>query len=530
MNRNFLLVVLLSVSLWCTGCSSGVSTGKGGGSNPTPTSTFSFYASGLETINNGPNFYVLAGSVAVDTSTGNVVDGEQDYNDATGITAADTTIQSGMFTVNSTTGQGTLTLKTNDGSLGSNGTETLAVQFVNSKHALVTQFDGSATSSGSLDLQTLPSTLSGGFSFAWTGADSSGNPLALGGVFMVSGTSISNGEFDYDDGGVGEGVLAQSFTGKISSPDSFGRGSITDTGIATNIVYYTVGPEAIRVIDMDTTDLFIGSAFGQGSGTFSATSLGPSVFGVQGNPVGVLYAAAGSFSTTPPSGTFSGIGDDDEQGTVASAAAIAGTYSIDAAGNQNGYGHMSFTTPLEDISFLGIYMTDPTLNLNDPNNTTTGLGGALVVDLDGSIPAGTGVLVRQTDTATTSFTGHYAFGAQDYFGEGEFDFVGQGSVTGLALSGTGELSDPFGAFSATPKEYSNVSFSGTAAQTTAGRYNMIPVDIQVPGGTPQSFTVAVYQASGDQLFWVDEDNDSLWLGPLEQQPANPTFPSAKIGH
>jgi hypothetical protein len=436
MNRKLLLVVLVSAgSLWCSGCSSGVSTGSGGGSNPTPTSTFSFYASGLETINNGPNFYVLAGSVAIDTSSGSVTDGEQDYNDASGITAADTTITGGTLTVNSSTGQGTLTLKTGDGNLGVSGTETLAVQFVNSKHALVVQFDGSATSSGSLDLQTLPSTLSGGYSFAFTGADSSGNPLALGGVFSVSGTSISNGEFDYNDGGVGAAVLAQSFTGTISSVDSFGRGTITGTGIATTIIFYTVGAEAIRVIDMDTTDLFIGSAFGQGSATFNANSLGSSVFSLQGNPVGVLYAAAGSFSTTATAGTFSGVGDDDEEGTVASGATVSGTYAISAGGNRNGYGDLNFATALGDVSYLGIYMTDPNLNLNDPNNATTGLGGALVVDLDGSIPAGTGVLVPQTDTATTSFAGNYAFGAQDSFGIGEeFDFVGQGSVTNLARS------------------------------------------------------------------------------------------------
>ena len=60
---------------------------------------------------------------------------------------------------------------------------------------------------------------------------------------------------------------------------------------------------------------------------------------------------------------------------------------------------------LGDVSALGIYMTDPNLNLNDPNNTATGLGGALIADLDPALPGGTGVLVPQTDTSTSSFTG-----------------------------------------------------------------------------------------------------------------------------
>jgi len=43
-------------------------------------------------------------------------------------------------------------------------------------------------------------------------------------------------------------------------------------------------------------------------------------------------------------------------------------------------------------------------------------------------------------------------------------------------------------------------------------------------------TVVVYQASGDPLLWLEEDNNSLWFGPLEQQPTNPTFPLAKTRH
>jgi hypothetical protein len=526
-------VLLLANSFGLAGCgSSGVSTGAGGGSNPNPTSSFVFYASGIEGIDAGPNFYAVAGSVAIDTSTGSVIDGEEDYNDGVGLTATNITISGGTLTISSTTGQGALTLKTNDGSLGSNGTETFAVQFVNSKHALIAQFDGSATSSGSLDLQTLPSTLTGGFSFSFTGADNLGNALAIGGVFSASGTNISSGEFDFNDGGnVG---TAQAFSGTISSADSFGRGSIAPaggTGLPSKIIYYAIGPEAIRIIDMDTTDVLIGSAFGQGSGSFSASSVGTAVFGIGGNPLGFLYAAAGRFSTMPAASpaTFTGVGDNDEQGTVISAARIAGTYSISA----NGYGGAAFTTPLGDISRLGIYMTDPKLNLNDPNNTTAGLGGAVIVDLDGSIPAGVGVLVPQTDSATASFAGNYAFGGQDFFsassGAGEFDFVGQGSVASGALSGKGELNDPFGGFSTTTAADTGVSFSGTATADSVnpGRYTMNALDIQLSGGTPNDFTVVVYQAHGDQLFWINEDTSSLWFGPFEQQPSNPAFPSVQ---
>ena len=113
------------------------------------------------------------------------------------------------------------------------------------------------------------------------------------------------------------------------------------------------------------------------------------------------------------SGTFNGVADDNEfdNGTIVPKAPISGNYAV----SSNGYGSLTITAgDLGDVSVLGIYMTDPLLNLNDPNNTTSGLGGALVADLDGSNLNGTGVLIPQTDTSTASFAGNYAFGAQAY--------------------------------------------------------------------------------------------------------------------
>src|SRR5208283_4070749 len=118
---------------------------------------YAFYLSGLEALNFGPNFYALAGSVSVD-GNGNILGGEQDYNDGEELQSPEPDPDiilpsSGGLAVDPTTGQGTLTLMTNNPSLGNDGIETLGVQFVNTNHALIVQFDGSATSSGSMDTQ-----------------------------------------------------------------------------------------------------------------------------------------------------------------------------------------------------------------------------------------------------------------------------------------------------------------------------------------------------------------------------------------
>ena len=400
--------------------------------------------------------------------------------------------------------------------------------------ALIVQFDGSATSSGGMDLQTLSSTLNdGNYAFTLSGVDPDFEPVVFGGVFSIStsGTTLA-GTFDADDAGTT--TLGTPFSGTITAPDAFGRGTITSAALAISLNYYVVGPEAIRIIDVDDSDSGVGSVFGQGTGTFSPASLGNSVFAVESNSFGNLYAAAGMFTTVPASGTFTGVADDNEfdNGVIVPDASISGNYTVSSM--VNGYGSLTITAgDLGDVSVLGIYMTDPLLNLNDPNNTTSGLGGALVADLDTNLN-GTGVLTPQTDTSMASFAGSYAFGAQAYnvprggpLG-GEFDFVGQGSVKNGAFStAAGLLSDPFFIFNATQSDGTDTAtFSGTATQVSAGRYT---TQLGITIAADPTYTVVIYQADGGQLFWLDEDanGESVFLGLLEQQGSLTGLPAAQ---
>jgi hypothetical protein len=502
--------------------------------------TYVFYLSGQESF--GPNYYALAGSVEIDPS-GNVLAGEQDYNDAFGFTSPEPSgdlITGGTLSVSSTTGQGTLTLITNNPALPSGGTETLAVQFVNTNHAVIMQFDGSATSAGSIDLQTSPGTIGGGYAFTLSGVDNFYGPVEFGGVFSITNsTTLENGSFDENDNG---GVsMATPFSGTLSGIDSFGRGTITSSaleysGVPIILNYYVVGPEVIRLIDVDSTDSAIGSAFGQGVNATGASnaSLGTSVFGMEGTPYIINYATVGMFSTSSSAGTFSGVADDNEvvYSIQLPAAPIGGTYSI----APNGYGNFTIDAgDLGDVSLLGIYVTDPNLNLSDPNNTTSGLGGALFADLDAALPGGVGIVIPQTDTATTSFNGSYAFNAQDFNDFCcEFDFAGQGTVNKNALKGTGYLNDLFLTLG-TSALNSGVTFAGTAQpdKVNVGRYSLSstntkpnPFKITI-SGTTTDFEMAIYQASGEQLFWIDEDAFSVALGSLQQQGSLTGLPVAK---
>jgi hypothetical protein len=523
---------------------------------------FVFYVNGLEnSVSEGPVYYGVAGAVGFDLS-GNVLGGEQDYNDGqNGFTSpVDTITATGSsMTVNPTTGTGTLVLdvSASNPNVGVKGIETFAVQFVNASHALITQFDGSATSSGSFDLQTATSSAGGNFAFTLSGIDIAGFPFAYGGVFSNTGGTIQ-GTYDENDSGkvlVGNTLTA---TDNGVGADVYGRGSITGFTDPNNgnepisLVYYIVGPEVLRIIDVDADDTMAGSAYGQGSATsFDSTVLSTDVFGILDNTEDELFAAAGQLVAANTavgtfSATFTGEGDDDEVGTVMATGTpggVAGNYSFSTT--VLGYGSMKDITGLGSIHTLGLYATDPKLNLLDPNNTTAAnLGAALVLDLD-DFAQGTGIVVPQGTIASdgSDLNHSYGFGAQAFAGNGsfpaspgwEFDFVGEGTFASLAFTtGTGgpptpvDLSDPYASFvPGTPDEYTAVPIAGTAAAPdAAGRYAFRPATPFAVGpvggahGPTVDFTVVLYEAGPGLVFSIDEDADSEWLGTFQEQSAS----------
>jgi len=312
-------------------------------------SIYSFNLNGLEAtnVNTGiANYYALAGSVVLDAN-GNVVAGEEDYNDGNGLTAVGAGITGGALTINSS-GTGTLTLLTSNSSLGVSGTETLAVQFVNTNHALITQFDASATSSGTIDAQKLASAPSGSYAFTLSGVDPEGyNAYDAGGVLTVSGTSFT-GTVDVDDAGnvtFGNSITA----GTLTAPDTFGRGELsglTVSGTAITVQYYIVGPEVLRLIVVDTAGSAIGSAFGQGTSTLSDTAIGNSVFALFGNPyASTPYVVVGQLTTSQAASpsTFSALADATEgenvYGGIYYPRPLTGPYAVSDGGNGYGRSH-----------------------------------------------------------------------------------------------------------------------------------------------------------------------------------------------
>ena len=344
--------------------------------------------------------------------------------------------------------------------------------------------------------------------------------------------------------------------------DVYGRGSISGFTDPNNgdapisLVYYIVGPEVLRIVDVDADDAMAGSAYGQGSATtFDSTVLSTDVFGILDNTEDAIFAAAGHLVAAGTAvgtfnATFTGEGDDDELGIVMATGTpggVAGNYSFSPI--VLGYGSMTNVTGLGSIHKLGLYATDPKLNLLDPNNTTAAnLGAALILDLD-DFAQGTGIVVPQGSIASdgSDLNHSYGFGAQAYTGSSdgswptgnpgwEYDFVGQGTFASLVFTtGTGgpptpaDISDPYAFFVlGTPDEYKAVPIAGTAAAPdAAGRYafpSATPFAVGPIGGADgptKNFTVVMYEAGPGLVFSIDEDDFSEWLGTFQEKSASP---------
>jgi hypothetical protein len=516
---------------------------------------FAFYATGEANDENG-DLYSIAGAVAIASDgSGTVVGGEQDFNDgAGGLTSpqpsGDMITGGSLVMAEDGSGNGVLTLITDNENMGVGGTETFAVVFANTNHALIVQFDGSATSSGSMDLQTATSVTAGSFAFTAIGLDAGGLDIGFGGVFAIDGSGNVTGFFDQSEGGVVTPNNSIPAGAAASGSDSFGRGIVTGaTGADSAFNYYVVGPEVIRVIDVNTASTAIGSAYGQGSaaGTFTSASIGPSVFSVANSED--VYAGVGEFfasfvTSTVKSGTqthipqggppcsgagvscsFNGVADVNEVGTVPvllPAQPFSGSFSISAAGN-------GFITidggDLGDIVTLGVYVVDPNLNILDPNDTTDSLGGALVSEMDGNL-VGTGSIVPQpSGIDPADLFGAYAFGAQgdNQADQNEFDFVGAGTVADSGgFTGVGALSDPFAALS-TGGQSTAATFSGTAVpdEINSGRFTITPLAIAASDESfdPVNLTVTIYEANASQFVWIEMDPTSYFSGSLETSTA-----------
>lgn len=491
------------------------------------TGQYAFYVSGYDFLG---YIYVAAGSVTLD-GMGNVTAGEEDFNDnRLAAPSVDDTL-TGTYSVGPQ-GRGTLLLTATtaggipDTNVGVGGLQTISFAVVNDKHALIEEFDANASSAGSMDLQTTTaiSDLTGGYSFYWSGAakNSSGSEsgAVVAGVMTADGMGnfTSNADVDSDIGG--STSFGESLSGSLAGPtlDPMGRGVLTYGG--AEFAVYVVGPEVMRMVSIGSPSLAVaGSAFGQGSGSgsFSNASLsGPFVFTSKGFSLLGFNEQVGMMKTDGSGSISSGVIDYNEGNLIPPSppepdSINAGKYAVAS----NGYGSATATVPGDSLlATYGLYMTDPALNLSDPNNTVSGGGAALIVELD-TASLGYGFLVPQTSTSAAP--GNNAINLDGDIVALEFqgivDVVGQINSDGFSTyAGAGDANI---IFAAPPREVSAAPLAGTfkADATNVGRYTgTLNLNNAV---TP--YGQVFYQANSGLALYILEDVYNVASGVIEGQ-------------
>jgi hypothetical protein len=418
--------------------------------------------------------------------------------------------------------------------------QTNSLTFTSISHAFTAeddQFSGLTFGGvGSFDLQTTAanfslSQVSGGYSFTLTGySGTNGAPASWGGVFTADGDgNITGGTFDENFGG-SSGYSSVSFTGTYTAPDANGRGTITLSASPDNstkptvFAYYMVTPEVLRLTTISPTGsaAATGTAFGQGS-LAGATATGAALagsfifsdFGFTNN-AGNSAAAAGQFHSIGNGSIDTGIMDLNAFGTVTTSSLAGSTYSI--SGSPRG------TMTASSGQTYNVYLTDPNLNLLDPNNTT-GTGGALLLETDAADTVG--VVIPQADAAATpagayaillsdqsnppnsdgGFTGQFTVSTTNggtFSGEGDFQGTGNGSATPVV----GPLSGTFTADGANPGRFTGTIVTAPAFPTDS------PGLVTDPPGTEN---VSFYLANGSQGFIVETDSIAPVFGVIEAQ-------------
>jgi len=462
------------------------------------------------------------GGVHLASVNGKTIGGEQTYSDSSIFST--TSVTGGSYFIGAD-GRGTLTINTGDASIGLGGTESFSIVFISGSEALITQSDGTASATGTLDHQSSTSAPTGGYAFVVTGNDSTAVPVAFGGVMNIDqtngGISGSGSVADEDYNGAVQNCPAPApggqpgISGSVSSPDALGLVVFNLSACFTaNPIQFTGYVVDATHIQMVETDIGAGvgfatggTAIGQGSGTgkFSNFS-GSFVLGILGSDVtgfaNSLTAAATLVADAH--GNVTGTADEFLVSGYAISDGFTGTYSVDPAGTGRVDIPIAFSNPSNPSPEYIFYQTG---SGNSP----------LALDIDTSLVA-EGVGTAYSQGSKTQLNGEYGVELTQMANYGiETDLTGQMTTSQSAGTVAGYLDGP-GIFAA--------QLTGAFVTTPAIRFGGTLLDPDASGTSLQgTASVEYYLIDQNHGFFVENDLIQVSLGYFATRtPVCPTCP------
>ncbi len=443
--------------------------------NASLSGTYTYNLSGT----NSSGFFAMAGTLHADGS-GNITSGVQDVN-----------APSGVFTNLPITGSYSIAADGRGTAALTSSVSTINLDFVliSAQRGLVIRFDGNATGSGTMDLQSpapmSPAAFQGTFAFNLSGVDSRGSVFASVGSFTAdTAGAITGGVADLNDNGLVQTNLP--VTGSYTlAADGRGTATLITSAATFNLIFYTVDANHLKMVESDAAPAQGGEAFRQQGAMSNASFFGRHAFTVAGGVSGPFVG--GGVMTADGNGTItSGTEDFNSSGTAVRNLALSGTYSIAA----NGRG---------------------TLTLNDTNTTShfaiyPSSGGLQMLQID-SVAISSGAAFPQQASAISngSVNGTYGYNLTAVRGTGPTDSVAQ-----FTANGTGTLT---GAMDLNNSGFlePRLAVDGTYSIDANGRGTMTVRTSSV------THALAVYVVSNSRALVVQLNPDSVGVGSFEHQ-------------
>ncbi len=513
-SRNYLILpILVSGLALLAGCSGNgasianpVPPPSGQFSNSNLNGTYVFSMSGTD-VSGAP--YSALGTFTANGSGGNgvgsITGGTIDLNDAALTPVANAPIAgSSTYTV-AVDGRGRATLNTNT-ALGN-----IVLDFVlaDSSHGLVIEFDGNATGSGTIDVQTSGVTPAGSYAFILSGADvssGSANLFATVGDFTLgAGGAISSGSEDFNDAGFAypdQAVTGNVVLGPSSTPAS--TLSTTQFG-AKSYDVFAIDASHLKFIEMDASATLLGDAYSQSStsapsGTMAFTLAGS--FPGAGSP-----AAAGGFLVTDGSGNITSASsvDANNGGNVSpSPISFTGTYTAAGTGR-----YTASLTSFSDGSGYAAYPSSGGLLLLEIDNSGIMVGAAYPKTSGATFAASQGYALNLSGTNLGTATS----------GAAEVDNIAQFTANSSGTTVTGIVDENSSAGVGTAF---GVSLSGTyAAPSSNGRGQIVANAGNSSNSTLNGgFALTFYPVDGTTFPFIEVDSGQVAAGVFVLQ--NPT--------
>ena len=521
-NRIFLPVILsiMGVLVGCGG--NGLSITRptppptGGFSQSNLNGTYVFSASGTD-INGFA--YAIVGTFSANGS-GGITSGVFDLNDSGFPISnpvispiANASVTSGSYTLG-VDGRGQIKLNNR-----TPFSPTIILDFVlqDSTHGLVTEFDGNASGSGSLDLQSSGATPTGSYAFILSGAYGGGflvtvGDFTLNGAAMTGLQDLNSTPIPYAD----ETLTGTFALGPSSTPSTQMSSAPSGSNPNFTITYDVVAIDAthLKFIEMDANGTLAGDAFAQSSTTLPTGTLAFTLIGSTSASV----IGAGGFMVTDGNGNITNASTEDVNNTGSVSASFinfSGVYATGGTGRYTLGGFVNFVGGTDYVAY--------------PSN-----GGVLLLEMD-SAGMMAGAAYPQTAGATLDASQGYALnqsGTNLGLSTGqpvEIDDIAEfatassgGTLTGIIDENFAPGSSPIYAL-ALSGNYTTPDTNGRGQLgANAGNSNNTTLN----GG----FNLTYYAVDGTTFPFIETDNGQVTAGVFVKQNSSASSSAATRAH